>query len=99
MARSRTRAVCQPHHDGIAFHCARTASLPRSARLDDVSKLAGIVVPCRKLLAVARDAGMTVIHTREGHRPDLSDAPRAKVERGAPTMRIGDRGPMGRILV
>jgi nicotinamidase-related amidase len=66
---------------------------------NDVSKLARIVAPCRKLLTVARDAGMTVIHTREGHRPDLSDAPRAKVERGAPTMRIGDRGPMGRILV
>jgi len=38
-------------------------------------------------------------HTREGHRPDLSDAPPAKVERGAPTKRIGDPGPMGRILV
>ena len=42
---------------------------------------------------------MLVIHTREGHRPDLSDAPPAKVERGAPSMRIGDAGPMGRILI
>ena len=42
---------------------------------------------------------MLVIHTREGHRPDLSDAPRAKIERGAPSMRIGDVGPMGRILM
>ncbi len=42
---------------------------------------------------------MLVIHTREGHRPDLSDAPPAKVERGAPSKRIGDAGPMGRILV
>ena len=66
---------------------------------NDVSKLARIVAPCRTLLAVARNAGMTVIHTREGHRPDMSDAPRAKVERGAPSMRIGDRGPMGRILI
>ena len=66
---------------------------------NDVSKLAKIVAPCRALLAVVRNAGMTVIHTREGHRPDLSDAPRAKVERGAPSMRIGDLGPMGRILV
>jgi biuret amidohydrolase len=40
-----------------------------------------------------------VIHTREGHRPDMIDAPRAKVERGAPQLRIGDRGPMGRILI
>jgi biuret amidohydrolase len=66
---------------------------------NDVSKLARIVGPLRKLLTVVRDAGMTVIHTREGHRPDLSDAPRAKIERGGPTMRIGDLGPMGRILV
>ena len=42
---------------------------------------------------------MLVIHTREGHRPDLADAPPAKVERGAPSMRIGDAGPMGRILI
>jgi nicotinamidase-related amidase len=40
-----------------------------------------------------------VIHTREGHRPDLSDAPKAKVERGEPSARIGAPGPMGRILV
>ena len=44
-------------------------------------------------------AGMLVIHTREGHRPDLSDAPPAKVERGVPSLRIGAPGPMGRILV
>src|SRR5204862_368401 len=43
--------------------------------------------------------GMLVVHTREGHLPDLSDAPPAKVERGAPSKRIGDPGPMGRILV
>jgi nicotinamidase-related amidase len=42
---------------------------------------------------------MLVIHTREGHRPDLSDAPPAKVERGVPSLRIGAQGPMGRILV
>jgi len=40
-----------------------------------------------------------VIHTREGHRPDLSDAPPAKVARGKPELRIGASGPMGRILV
>jgi nicotinamidase-related amidase len=43
--------------------------------------------------------GMLVIHTREGHKPDLSDAPRAKLERDAPRQRIGDMGPMGRILI
>src|SRR5437762_8497283 len=66
---------------------------------NDVSQLRKIVAPLRSLLDAARDAGITVIHTREGHRPDMTDAPRAKVERGAPSMRIGDRGPMGRILI
>jgi nicotinamidase-related amidase len=42
---------------------------------------------------------MLVVHTREGHSPDLSDAPPAKIERGAPSLRIGDPGPMGRILI
>ena len=66
---------------------------------NDVSLLRAAVGPCRAVLAVARAAGMLVIHTREGHRPDLSDAPPAKVERGSPSLRIGDAGPMGRILV
>jgi nicotinamidase-related amidase len=66
---------------------------------NDVSQLRKIVAPLRELLRAARDARLTVIHTREGHRPDMTDAPRAKVERGAPSMRIGDRGPMGRILI
>jgi nicotinamidase-related amidase len=42
---------------------------------------------------------MTVIHTREGHVPDLSDCPPAKLNRGEPSLRIGDPGPKGRILV
>jgi nicotinamidase-related amidase len=66
---------------------------------NDVSLLAAAVEPCRRVLDAARAAGLLVIHTREGHRPDLSDAPPAKVERGAPGKRIGDPGPMGRILV
>jgi nicotinamidase-related amidase len=66
---------------------------------NDVSLLQSVVAPCRAMLAAARDAGMFVIHTREGHLPDLSDAPPAKIERGAPSLRIGDPGPMGRILV
>jgi biuret amidohydrolase len=66
---------------------------------NDVARLAAVVDPLQRLLRAARAAHMLVIHTREGHRPDLSDAPRAKVERGAPSMRIGDPGPMGRILV
>ncbi len=66
---------------------------------NDVSRLASAVGPISAVLAAARQAGMLVIHTREGHLPDLSDAPRAKVERGAPSLRIGDPGPMGRILI
>lgn len=66
---------------------------------NDVSLLKRAVEPCQALLGAARRIGMLVIHTREGHRPDLSDAPRAKVERGAPALRIGAPGPMGRILI
>ncbi|WP_138470060.1 cysteine hydrolase family protein [Poseidonocella sp. HB161398] len=66
---------------------------------NDVSLLQAAVGPCRVALEAARRAGMLVIHTREGHRPDLSDAPPAKLARGAPSRRIGDPGPMGRILV
>jgi biuret amidohydrolase len=66
---------------------------------NDVSLLSRAIRPCARLLEVARACKMLVVHTREGHRPDMSDAPKAKVERGAPSMRIGARGPMGRILI
>jgi nicotinamidase-related amidase len=66
---------------------------------NDVSRLKAAVAPCRAVLAAARKAGVLVIHTREGHRPDLTDAPPHKVERGDPALRIGAPGPMGRILV
>src|SRR5580704_7970911 len=66
---------------------------------NDVSRLQAAVAPCRKVLDAARALGVLVIHTREGHRPDLTDAPPHKVERGDPKNRIGARGPMGRILI
>lgn len=66
---------------------------------NDVSLLAAAVGPCVAVLKAARKAGMLVIHTREGHLPDLSDAPKAKLERGHPSLRIGAPGPMGRILI
>src|SRR5712672_2281948 len=66
---------------------------------NDVSQLARAVKPIAAVLEAARDIGMLVVHTREGHLPDLSDAPPAKIERGAPSLRIGDPGPMGRILI
>ncbi len=66
---------------------------------NDVSRLQAIVPAVARLLELARGAGLPVIHTREAHRPDLSDCPPAKRERGAPSLRIGDAGPMGRILI
>ena len=66
---------------------------------NDVSRLARAVAPITAVLKAARNSGLLVIHTREGHLPDLSDAPPAKIERGAPSLRIGDPGPMGRILI
>ena len=66
---------------------------------NDVSLLTAAIQPCKALLAAARAHGLMVVHTREGHLPDLSDAPRAKLERGEPSLRIGAPGPMGRILI
>jgi nicotinamidase-related amidase len=66
---------------------------------NEVARLQAAVKPIGAVLALARKRGLFIIHTREGHRPDLSDAPPAKLERGAPSKRIGDPGPMGRILV
>jgi biuret amidohydrolase len=66
---------------------------------NDVSRLQMAVGPCREVLGAARRRGMLVIHTREGHRSDLADAPPLKVNRGDPARRIGAPGPMGRILI
>lgn len=66
---------------------------------NNVALLSSAIAPCKALLEGARARGMLIIHTREGHRPDLSDAPKAKVERGGPSLRIGAPGPMGRILI
>jgi nicotinamidase-related amidase len=66
---------------------------------NDVSLLEAIVPACQAVLHAWRSAGGLVVHTRESHRPDLSDCPPAKRLRGNPQLRIGDAGPMGRILV
>ncbi|MGJ7579299.1 cysteine hydrolase family protein [Variovorax sp. RHLX14] len=66
---------------------------------NDVSLLQAIVPATRRMLETWRNAGGCVVHTREAHRPDLSDCPPAKRDRGNPTLRIGDAGPMGRILI
>ncbi len=65
---------------------------------NDVSLVRSAIEPCCKLLKTARDSGIMVIHTREGHRADLSDCPPAKLTRGGKTF-IGEMGPKGRILI
>lgn len=66
---------------------------------NDVRPLQAIVPTLQTVLSRWRALGGCVVHTREGHLPDLSDCPRAKRDRGAPALRIGDPGPMGRLLV
>jgi nicotinamidase-related amidase len=66
---------------------------------NDVSQLRRTIEPNRVLLAAWRAMKLPVIHTREGHRPDLRDLPPAKKVRGHGKTTIGDEGPMGRILV
>jgi biuret amidohydrolase len=66
---------------------------------NDVTQLQFIVPTAASLLAWARSEGLLVVHTKECHRPDLSDLPPAKRDRGQPSLRIGDAGPMGRLLV
>jgi nicotinamidase-related amidase len=66
---------------------------------NDVSQLRRVIKPLQRVLHAMRKAGYTVIHTREGHRPDLSDCPPSKIARGRLSCGIGDAGPMGRILI
>jgi biuret amidohydrolase len=107
---SRTLIPAQPEPVSVDF--ARSALLMIDMQRDflepggfgaalgnDVSLLARAVMPCQNLLRAARERDLFILHTREGHRPDLSDAPRSKRERGSPRLRIGDVGPMGRILI
>ena len=66
---------------------------------NDVSQLRRTIEPNAGLLTAWRTHGLQVIHTREGHRPDLADLPPAKRVRGKSAKTIGDEGPMGRILI
>ena len=66
---------------------------------NDVSLIQAIVPTVQKLIEGFRAEGLLVIHTKECHRPDLSDCPPAKRNRGNPRLRIGDPGPMGRVLI
>ena len=66
---------------------------------NDVTLLHRAVPPAKRVLKAAREHGLLIVHTREGHRPDLTDCPPSKKARGRLTTGIGDHGPMGRILV
>jgi biuret amidohydrolase len=66
---------------------------------NDVSPLQRIIPTVKRLFDGVRRIGMPVIHTQEGHCPDLSDCPKSKLKRGRGSLTIGDKGPMGRILV
>jgi nicotinamidase-related amidase len=66
---------------------------------NDVGLLRSTIEPTAAVLTAFRAAGIKIIHTREGHQPDLSDLPDAKLNRGNPTLKIGDEGPKGRILI
>jgi nicotinamidase-related amidase len=66
---------------------------------NDVGQLRSVIPVLAEVLEKARSAGLLVVHTREGHLPDLSDCPPSKLTRGNPSVRIGDPGPNGRILI
>ena len=66
---------------------------------NDVSRLEPVIAVCKELLEVARESKLTIVHTREGHLPDLSDLPETKRNRGKPGQQVGDLGPLGRILI
>src|SRR6266498_5909815 len=66
---------------------------------NDVAPLREVIAPIGRVLAAWRARGLLAIHTREGHRPDLSDCPPAKLARGKLEIGIGDQGPLGRVLV
>lgn len=107
-----TRCITDAQPFGFQFELRSTALIVIDMQRDflepggfgaalgnDVSTAAAIVPTVMRLLAGARAAGLAVIHTRECHRPDLSDCPPAKRARGSASLRIGDPGPMGRILI
>lgn len=66
---------------------------------NDASLLRTAIEPAQKVLEAGREYELTVFHLRECHRPDLSDLHNNKYKRGNPTSRIGERGPMGKILI
>ncbi|HEX9362526.1 MAG TPA: cysteine hydrolase [Candidatus Dormibacteraeota bacterium] len=110
MADSKLKVEAEPYE--FEFDPKRTALLVIDMQRDfvegggfgeqlgnDVSQLRRVIKPLQQVLATMRDGRYMVIHTREGHLPDLSDCPPTKIARGRLSSGIGDVGPMGRILV
>jgi nicotinamidase-related amidase len=112
---SESHVVAQPYNwpfDG-AFHPESTALILIDWQVDfcgpggyvdrmgyDLSLTRAGLAPTARVLEAFRQWGGTVIHTREGHRPDLSDCPPNKLWRSQQIgAGIGDPGPTGRILV
>jgi nicotinamidase-related amidase len=104
------RVAAQPF--AFEFDSARTALVMIDMQRDfierggfgeslgnDVTRLQAIVPAAQRLLEAARAQGWLIVHTKECHQADLSDCPPAKRLRGNPSARIGDPGPMGRILI
>ena len=65
----------------------------------DVGACSAIVPAMAALITAFRAHGLPVIHTKQCHKPDLSDCPPAKLKRGRQALKIGDEGPMGRLLI
>jgi biuret amidohydrolase len=66
---------------------------------DNIENIQPCIPVIAKLQASFRRCRLPIIHTKECHKPDLSDLPVAKLNRGNPRLKIGDYGPMGRILI
>ena len=99
--RIRIRSIRRTPRWSSSTCSATSSSAAASAtRLgNDVSRLEAIVPTVAGLIALFREQGWPIIHTREAHRPDLSDCPPSKIRRGNPTLHIGETGAMGRLLV
>lgn len=66
---------------------------------NDATCLQAIVPAARQLLQAFRDRHLPIVHTLECHQPDLSDCPPSKLKCGRGQLTIGDKGPLGRILI
>ena len=66
---------------------------------NQVHRLTAIVPTVKRLIEGFRKLNLPIVHTRECHKPDLSDCPPSKLIRGKAKLKIGDLGPMGRILI